>query len=313
MNENKNIVFVFGMRETRANLLHHLKNDRKKSGHDDDIYVVIDTFNVCLGLTGIGDISKVIERNYSFNIEDDMIERLIKITGQNLEKEIAKFLLKSWLDFLNFNKDKLSISRSLQRKKQKNNLKGDYQARFLSKNFRNLRLNPMTGHHEDPYGETSFNEVANYNGTNDVFKTFMEKGDKEGFELLIKIESSMDTYLNMSFNRVIIHSFIHAFLRKSCKLALDWINIELNKVNSPVKSLKFITNYLDQERVPNQIKMLENIEPHRFNKAYSDIGSSYYPITFSEFNHLKSNQDLLDNPHIERLKVEMTVNNVVHG
>ncbi|PHM73886.1 hypothetical protein Xkoz_01396 [Xenorhabdus kozodoii] len=84
--------------------------------------------------------------------------------------------------------------------------------------------------------------------------------------------------------------------------------MELNKLNSPIKGVKFVTNYLDKGRQYNQINILGNVGAYDINKSYSDIGYSYYPITFSEFNYLKSNQELFESPNIEKLEVKMMIN-----
>ncbi|WP_141554398.1 hypothetical protein [Xenorhabdus kozodoii] len=124
----------------------------------------------------------------------------------------------------------------------------------------------------------------------------------------MEIESNIHVYPSNSINRIITHSFLHAFMRKSCKSALDWLHVELNKLNSPIKGVKFVTNYLDKGRQYNQINILGNVGAYDINKSYSDIGYSYYPITFSEFNYLKSNQELFESPNIEKLEVKMMIN-----
>ncbi|AOM40921.1 hypothetical protein [Xenorhabdus hominickii] len=115
-------------------------------------------------------------------------------------------------------------------------MKGNYKLRFLNKNNKNSDENkPDTIEFDE-------NDNKKINGVFDAF----DEGDVNYFEFLASIECNIEFEICQQNNTDILisSSFMNAFLRKICKLGVEWVIKETKDVNSPIKHLEFITDFL---------------------------------------------------------------------
>ncbi|PHM60376.1 hypothetical protein [Xenorhabdus ishibashii] len=312
----QNIVFLFGTNDSITKYIDETLNSERIYEHH-NAYVLLSLLNKILGIENIHEISnffsndelkskKKVDYFQSVGFSSDvklMINDLIK--EENKEKfkknkdiyinyDLSENLLERWLKYIYEHRDKLSIQKSLEKKRTRSPQK--YKIEFLNKN--------MKSNVERSDYEAFFKIIG------EIFNEFIQHGDKAGFKFLVAL-SEDDTYKNKKFIIYINACFVKAFTRKMSKLALDWVNeeTEFGKQNSIINSMRFITDYIDDTRDDNQRMSLDNTETYknRKNLSYDTIGYSYYPITFSEYRYFKK-QNYLKNKNIITTQTNKQIN-----
>ncbi|MBD2815073.1 hypothetical protein ID850_09910 [Xenorhabdus sp. Flor] len=72
----------------------------------------------------------------------------------------------------------------------------------------------------------------------------------------------MTIYPDLQENVYIVQSFVTAFLRKASKLALEWLDTEINRSTSPISGLRFITDYVAESVHDYHPATLHNIHSY---------------------------------------------------
>ncbi|MBD2784344.1 hypothetical protein ID858_01510 [Xenorhabdus sp. DI] len=261
---------------------------------------------------------------------ENMTKKIDTNTINYLFRSLSYFLR---YDFLKGNYSELSISTTLNRRKGNVTKKGDYkeyknyQAGFLAKN--NLKrpnpfsantkkdvVNPILGHDNYPnrssgrfisnssYGHYN---IGNRKYTSDIFDAFL-KSDKEGFQKASDFQSEQcqNTETRMHKN-LIANCFSKAFIRKLCKLSIEWAELEASKAGSPIKKIIF---YVEEHPLLNIAKVdninVRNLHHKWRHSDFKDIGSNNrnFPITYSELKYATELTKRKTDHHIEFVQVE---------
>ncbi|MDC9582209.1 hypothetical protein PSI15_11650 [Xenorhabdus sp. PR6a] len=213
----------------------------------------------------------------------------------------------------------------------------NYQAGFLAKN--NLKrpnpfsantkkdvVNPILEYDNYPnrssgrfisnssYGHYN---IGNREYTSGIFNAF-HQSDKEGFKHLLNFKDDIDKRGNRYYPEkdkitekdremfahgdVITNCFAKSFIRKLCKLSIDWAELEASKTDSPIKKMIFYV----EEHPPLNIAKVDNMNVHNFHHKwrhsdFKDIGSNNrnFPITYSELKYATELTKRKTDHHIE--------------
>lgn len=324
----KNIIFLYGMRDEIRQYINESAVPGKENVNNENIYVSIGSLTTALGLERERGIKQFFEnslklKKYMISDHKLLVNDNIKKSLNNPHKDLlitkgmSKILLENWLQFLYQNRNRLSIKESLDRKQRKTSEKGDYKVRFLNKNITNPPPDLIIKHYADLDEEYDTNETQLFSdkhlpAINAAFDTFTTKGDSEGFYFLINLEAGLTIYPNSEENTYIVQSFVTAFLRKACKLALEWLNTEINLQTSPINGLRFITDYVAENTHNYQPDTLHNTRPYRSPSSltYINAGNNYHPISFSEYQYYKKN---FMEKNMQMTQVTIKINEVVQA
>ncbi|CDL85940.1 hypothetical protein [Xenorhabdus cabanillasii] len=323
----KNIIFLYGMCNEIRKYINESVTPGRENINNENIYVSINSLTTTLGLERERGIKQFFENTLKVKkhmssthklLVNDNIKKSLQNPHKNIliEKGISKILLENWLQFLYQNKNRLSISQSLSRKQAKSSIKGDYRARFLNKNITNSHPDLIVPHYTDldESYDTDEEQLFTHNhfpAINAAFNTFITQGDDAGFNFLINLEAGMTIYPDLQENVYIVQSFVTAFLRKASKLALEWLDTEINRSTSPISGLRFITDYVAESVHDYHPATLHNIHAyhHPSGSTYLNAGNNYYPITFSE-NRAFENQNFMEK-NLQMTQVTININEVV--
>ncbi|PHM35646.1 hypothetical protein [Xenorhabdus innexi] len=321
---SKNIIFLYGMVDEIRKYINESVTPGRENTHYDNVYVSIGSLTTTLRLEGETGIKQLF--NNTLEINKWMVKKHKFLVNNNIKKslnsspdsmlithDISKVLLNNWLKFLYQNKDRLSISQSLIRKRERSPTKGNYRTRFLNKNISNSPPDFIVPHYTDLDEPYDSDEVQLFSpesaATIDAaFDTFTTQGDSAGFNFLINLDAGMTIYPDLPENSDIIRSFVTAFLRKACKLALEWLNSEINSATSPVNGLRFITDYVTENTHDYQPATLHNTHAYnlRADATYLNAGNNYYPITFSEHRAFERQKFMENNLQMAQVTINIT-------
>ncbi|PHM70411.1 hypothetical protein [Xenorhabdus kozodoii] len=374
---NKNIIITYGFRKYRNPYLVDIKNI-----NTNDIYITMDDLftslmllmpgggnhlkrvNIFFENNGQSDYLLQKERGYDTDrfhnlfIEEILINQKSELDSQisKINKDTTNYLFHSLSYFLKNHFPQLSVSATLNRRKENKTKTGgykkyqNYQAGFLAKNtllndgYRNKdilkekrstsseilanRFNHNFGSKDYPnrsgqdfisnslYGHY---DIGNREYTSNIFNAFLES-DQRGFSRLFDMKEDIEERDRRCYKKpvteqdkemfehgkVLTNCFTMAFIRKLCKLSIDWAEQEASKENSPIKKIIF---YLE-EHSPFNLAKMDNINSHNFHHKwrtsdFRDIGSSNrgFPITYSELKYAFELMDRKKDHHIELVPV----------
>ncbi|MDC9594841.1 hypothetical protein [Xenorhabdus sp. IM139775] len=383
---SKNIIIVYGFSEYRKNYLSYIKD-----ANPNDIYITMDNILFSSGILARGGGNHIMkfERFFEKNGQSEYLVNTKKDTYVNyfyesvknnnffdpkLSEDVTKkidtntinYLFRSLsyflrYDFLRGNFSELSISATLNRRKENVTKKGDYkeyknyQAGFLAKNMlndakRNQEIlkekrfsvpnthqsnvtNPLNNKIRNTFGANDYPNrssdefisnsfyghynIGNREYTSGIFNAF-HQSDKEGFKHLLNFKDDIDERGNRYYPEkdkiteqdkemfahgdVITNCFAKSFIRKLCKLSIEWAELEASKADSPIKKMIFYV----EERSPLHPEKADNMNVDNFHHKwrhsdFKDIGSNNrnFPITYSELKYATELMKRKTDHHIE--------------
>ncbi|CDL87484.1 hypothetical protein [Xenorhabdus cabanillasii] len=231
------------------------------------------------------------------------------------------YMLNSWSMFLKRNFYMISHHDTFIRREENRNKYGsgkfydDYKASFLAKNAgfeyicqrHEQDENTKKGMVVDNRDRETWNRLKNNSLTLGVFKNYI-KSDEKGIKKILNIEKKIqgtkdNTSEDFSHMDMINTAFLKSYWRKISKLAIDWIEEEAKKEDSPIKGLRF---YMENNNCLEKHDVKSNIDERKFHSNwrhcdYSDIASKDHcsPITYSELRYARKLMNRDPKHHIE--------------